>query len=171
MGMRRSLSIWLFPALIATVSFLILPLATGAQSGDVDQALSEMLAEAQEQVEFVTVEELAALLEAGHEMTLVDVRTQAEFEGGHLRGAVWAPRGKLEWLAAKGTLGSTSDEIVVYCKTDGRSILAATTLKQLGFEQVRYVEGGFESWVTSGRSIYNLHGELQVVEYGKSEEE
>jgi rhodanese-related sulfurtransferase len=171
MGMRRSLSVWIFPTMIATVSFLILPLTIWAQTGDVDQALSEMLAEAQEQVEFVTVEELAAMMEAEHEMTLVDVRTEAEYEAGHLRGAVWAPRGKLEFIAAKGTLGATSDEIIVYCKTDGRSSLAGAALKRLGFEQVRYVEGGFESWVTSGQSIYNLHGELQVLEYGKSEEE
>jgi phage shock protein E len=171
MGVKRYLSGWVFGTMIATASFLILTLAIRAQAEEVGQALSEMLAEAQEQVESITVEELSSMMEAEHEFTLVDVRTEAEYEAGHLRGAPWVPRGKLEWVAAGGNLGSTDDEIVVYCRKDGRASLAAATLKRLGFENVRYLEGGFESWVASGQSIYNLHGELQVVEYEKNEQE
>lgn len=171
MSMRRYLSYKALCGTLITMLFLILTPVIQAQEEKVDQALSEMLAEARQQVESVTVEELSAMMEAEHAMTLVDVRTEAEYEAGHLRGAVWAPRGKLEFIAAKGTLGSTSDEIVVYCKTDGRSSLAAATLKRLGFEKVKYLEEGFESWVTSGYSIYNLHGELMVIEYEKSEDE
>jgi hydroxyacylglutathione hydrolase len=103
-------------------------------------------------------------------MNLVDVRTEAEYQAGHLQGASWVPRGKLEWMAAGGSLGSTDDEIVVYCRKDGRASLAAATLKRLGFENVRYLEGGFKSWVEDGHVIYNRHGELMVIEYEKSEE-
>lgn len=171
MSVRKRLLQLALQAIIATVLFLALALATQAQEEKIGQALSEMLAEAQEQVEFITVEELFDAIDAEHKMTLVDVRTEAEYEAGHLRGAVWIPRGKLEFVAAKETLGSTSDEIVVYCKHDGRSSLAAATLKRLGFEHVKYLQEGFELWVTSGHTIYNMHGEIAVVEYEKSEQQ
>jgi rhodanese-related sulfurtransferase len=170
MGVRRYLSGWFFQMMIVTVSFLILPLVIRAQAGDVGQALDEMLHQAKQEVEPITVEELSALMVEDHDVKLIDVRTEAEYQAGHLRGALWSPRGKLEFAAAGDKIGSTDDEIVVYCKQDGRSSLAGATLKRLGFEKVRYLEGGFELWVTSGYVIYNMHGELTVVEYGKSEE-
>jgi rhodanese-related sulfurtransferase len=141
-----------------------------AANAEIDHALQEMLVEAQEQVSSLTVDELAAMMEDGSEMTLVDVRTEAEYQAGHLRGALWIPRGKLEFMAAAGKLGSTDDDYVVYCRKDGRASLAAATLKRLGFEKVRYVDGGFESWVTEGHPIYNQHGELMVLEFEKEEE-
>jgi rhodanese-related sulfurtransferase len=156
-------------AMSTSVLVLVFALPMWAQAQGVSDALNEMLSEAKQFVDFVTAEELAAMLEENREMKLVDVRTEAEYEAGHLQGAVWIPRGKLEFVAAGGEVVDVEDEIVIYCKQDGRASLAAATLKRLGFEKVRYVEGGFKEWVEAGYSIYNLHGELTVLEYEAEE--
>jgi rhodanese-related sulfurtransferase len=167
----RLLSQVISTGLIAGLLFTVLTPAANAQEEIVAEVLGEMLTEAKEGVKSVSLEELASMMDEGREVTVLDVRTEGEYEAGHLRGAIWAPRGKLEFWAAKGALGETEDEIVIYCRKDSRSSLSAYTLKKLGFKNVRYLEGGFMPWVTSGRSIYNGHGELIVKEFEKSEEE
>ena len=119
MRMRSYLSPTACWAVMTTMLLLIVMPVTQTQGEEVSKALKEMLDEASQQVEPVAVEELADMMDQEHEMTLVDVRTEAEYEARRLRGAVWIPRGKLEFVAAKGELGSTSDEIVVYCKRTG----------------------------------------------------
>jgi rhodanese-related sulfurtransferase len=166
---------WLSQAIFAGVisgflCFVLVP-AANAQDENVAEVLGEMLAKAKEGVESVSLEELDSLMEEGREVTILDVRTEAEYDAGHLRGALWAPRGKLEFWAAKGKIGAAADEIVIYCRKDSRSSMSSYTLKKLGFKNVRYLEGGFMPWVTSGRSIYNWHGELIVKEFEKDEEE
>ncbi len=166
-GARRTWGV--FQATL-TLAMVVVILALPAQADEIDAAaaVQAMLGEARQEVEMITVDELFTRLQGDHDLTLVDVRTEAEYDAGHLRGARWIPRGKLEFLAAK-ELGSIEGEIVVYCKLDGRSCLAGKTLMEMGFDQVKYLQGGFEPWVTSGKSIFNLHGELVVRAFEKGE--
>ncbi|MFC1475643.1 rhodanese-like domain-containing protein [Candidatus Zixiibacteriota bacterium] len=122
-----------YPAVIISVLILFLTPMVAAQENTVGLSVKDMVAEAKQQTPSMTIEELAALMAEKHEIKLIDCRTEAEYLAGHLRGARWLPRGKLEFDAAKGELGSTADTIVVYCKRDGRSALAAATLRRLGF--------------------------------------
>jgi rhodanese-related sulfurtransferase len=151
------------------VGLLFLWQGSPAHGASVGELLKEMVEQAKELAEAVTVEALAEQMAGEGEFKLVDVRTEAEFEAGHLRGAVWVPRGKLEFIASRGGVIEVEDEIVVYCKRDGRASLAAATLKKLGFKTVKYLEDGFEEWVNAGQTIYNQHGELTVEEFEKEE--
>ena len=93
---------------------------------------------------------------------LLDVRTAEEYAAGHLDGAKWAPRGKLEFMIAN--LAPNADTpILVYCRTGGRSALAAYALQQMGYSNVQDLEGGFQGWADSGRSFVNMHGEVRKV--------
>ncbi len=131
--------------------------------------LKEMLTVARAEVEAMTVDQLAAAMETTDAPAIIDVRTEAEYEQGHIRNARWVPRGKLEFLAVGGAVGDLDNPMVLYCRKDGRAVLAAATLEKLGFTRVYYLEGGFEAWANGGHSIYNPHGELQVLQFEKAE--
>ncbi len=82
----------------------------------------------------LSYEELALLLEdRTANVLLLDVRTQAEFDQGHLPGAVLSPYDGLE--AAFGE-ADKSRPIVVYCRSGHRSSLAARTLARMGYTNV-----------------------------------
>lgn len=72
--------------------------------------------------------------------TLVDVRSSAEWRAGHLDGAVHVPLARLpERIEAL----DRSTPVLVYCQAGMRAVVAATTLRRLGFEQVVSLAGGF----------------------------
>jgi rhodanese-related sulfurtransferase len=83
---------------------------------------------------------------------LIDVREADEYNAGHLPGAVFIPRGMLEFkLSATPELTPRDLNIAVYCKTGGRSALAALTLQDMGYLNVKSISGGFDAWVNAGR--------------------
>ena len=85
---------------------------------------------------------------------LIDIREPAEFQRGHIRGAVHVPRGLLEF-EIHGLVQRMQDDavdapenqpIVLYCGTGGRSALAAETLATMGYRNVRSMSGGLVAW-------------------------
>jgi rhodanese-related sulfurtransferase len=156
-------------AAVLIAALAVLGPLTCAADEAVGEALSALLEETKAQTEPITVDEFSAALDTGSEIAIIDIRTEAEFDAGHIRGAQWHPRGKLEFHAAQGKLASVDAMIVVYCKRNGRASLAARTLADLGYTNVKYLEGGFEAWVTAGQPIFNMHGELTVMAFEKSE--
>lgn len=160
--------------LVPTVALVLLhafaPGVTG-QTKDVGQAVTDLIAEAKEQVEEITAEALTQKIAAGDEIFLLDVRTKAEYDAGHLQNAVWIPRGRVEFAAAANSIPTEGQDVIVYCRTQGRSPLAAVALKKLGYNNVRYLAGGFRGWAEAGYSFYNLHGELTVKTYEKNEQD
>jgi rhodanese-related sulfurtransferase len=85
---------------------------------------------------------------------LIDIREPAEFQRGHIPGAVLLPRGLLEFeihglvqRIHSETAGQPEDQpIVLYCGTGGRSALAAETLATMGYRNVRSMSGGLVAW-------------------------
>jgi rhodanese-related sulfurtransferase len=65
---------------------------------------------------------------------LLDVRTAAEFQAGHLPGAINIPVAELAGRAAE--VGPPTRAVVTYCKSGARSTRAAAMLRQLGFTNV-----------------------------------
>jgi rhodanese-related sulfurtransferase len=76
---------------------------------------------------------------------ILDVRTPAEYEEGHLAGAVnynvrdEAFRENLEML-------DRDDSYLVYCRTGGRSQVAVDTMVELEFQRVYHMTGGITEW-------------------------
>ena len=102
------------------------------------------------------------------DIVLLDIRTETEYDAGHIQGAQWFPRGKLEYYIQE-LIKDPNSRIVLYCRTGGRSALATLTLKDMGYTNVVDLDGGFKEWVAEGNTFYNLHGEHQVVSYQKKE--
>lgn len=82
----------------------------------------------------------------GQGVVFVDVREPPEWQVGTINDAPRIPRGVLEWRAEEDeTHKDKSTPIVVYCESGGRSALAAQTLSQLGFVDVKSLAGGYEA--------------------------
>jgi len=83
---------------------------------------------------------------------IIDIRELAEFQRGHIPGAVYIPRGLLEFeilptLSRCGIISAPDEcDIVLYCGTGGRSALAAKSLDDMGFQNVRSMDGGIVAW-------------------------
>ncbi|NOQ36299.1 MAG: MBL fold metallo-hydrolase [Methylococcaceae bacterium] len=107
---------------------------------------ADKVAAAKQQITEVTVEIAKQLIAEGN-INVVDVREGGEYEAGHIEDAILLPRGVLEFkVGGVVQLADKSGAILVYCRTGGRSALAAQTLQDLGYNNVLSVAGGFEAW-------------------------
>ena len=79
---------------------------------------------------------------------LVDVRTQQEFDAGHVAGAVLIPYDQIAARASE--LGAKDAPIVLYCRTGRRTAIAAQALQALGFTRVWDMQG-MGNWPDAGR--------------------
>lgn len=111
----------------------------------------QMVADARSQVEEINVNELSHSLD---NYILIDVREPAEYEAGHIQSAINIPRGILESeLDTNPDFADRNTEIVLMCKTGGRSALAAVSAMQLGFNALKSFQGGFLAWEAEGLQI------------------
>ncbi len=86
---------------------------------------------------------------ADQEIVLVDVREKHEWNEGHIPDAVHVPRGFLE-LQIEEAVPDKSKTVVLYCAGGVRSLIAGTTLQQMGYRNVISMSGGFGQWKGSG---------------------
>jgi rhodanese-related sulfurtransferase len=82
-------------------------------------------------------------------VVILDVRGSGEYASGHIQGAHWLARGKLE-LGIHTKVSDKARKIVTVCDSGIRSSLAAGTLKSLGYRDVSYLEGGLRAWQREG---------------------
>ena len=109
----------------------------------------ELMDEARDAVPEVTIDEVKAHMENGMRPTLLDVREREEYREGHLEGSVPLPRGFLE-MRVEETVPDKSTPIVAYCAGGVRSLIAARTLKEMGYENVTSMSGGYTAWKNAG---------------------
>ena len=93
----------------------------------------------------ITPVELKQRLDAGDDLFILDVREPHEWEISNLAalGAVLIPKGQV--LDHLGEL-DTAREIVVQCKTGGRSADVIWELQRHGFKKLLNLEGGINRW-------------------------
>src|SRR5712692_1444109 len=113
------------------------------------KSFKQLMDEARKDVKELTVQETKDLLERNGNHLLLDVREKDEFREGHLEGAVSLPRGFLE-LKVETTVPEKSTPIVAYCAGGVRSLLAAKQLKEMGYQDVISMSGGYGAWKNAG---------------------
>ena len=88
---------------------------------------------------------LLAQIDSGTAPVVVDVRTQGEYDRGHVPGAVHIPFYSL--LGHEDELPvSRAQTVVVYCEHGPRAGVAKLTLRLAGYEDVRYLDGHMSGW-------------------------
>ncbi|PTX65077.1 rhodanese-related sulfurtransferase [Melghirimyces profundicolus] len=76
---------------------------------------------------------------------LVDVRTQEEYEEGHIPGARHIPHDQMEERAGE-LEGDKDKEILLICRSGRRSVIAANILADKGFKRLHNLKGGMLEW-------------------------
>ena len=112
---------------------------------------TDLINEAKARITEVTAADVEALLAQGKRAVLLDVREPNEYNLGHLPGAIHLPRGQLENRIE--SLVPPTSTVIVYCGGGSRSALAADTLQQMGYTDVKSMSGGFRSWAINGAPV------------------
>ncbi len=130
----------------------VLLVAFGAltQASDVKTS-DDLVAEAKATITEISVPAASALDQ--DDAIVIDVREPAEFADGHVPGAINIPRGLLEFRIGRiepfedlSAAEQRAQPIVLYCRSGGRSALAAATLGEMGFADVKSIQGGYKAW-------------------------
>jgi rhodanese-related sulfurtransferase len=120
---------------ISTVAALALLASCGscfAQAADISQA------------------EVLRRINASYPHLILDVRSPEEYREGHLPGAVNIPFERLD--SRLGEIDAyRNKDVVLYCGSGGRVIIAALILRAAGFSKLLHLDGDMDAWAGNGR--------------------
>ena len=102
----------------------------------------------------VSVTELKAMLGDRPDILLIDVRTDKEWEDGHLPGAAFLDFLEDDFESIAFTLPKDRP-IALYCAAGGRSEDAMKRMAKAGFSELYNLRGGFYDWEDAGETVSN----------------
>ena len=106
-----------------------------------------------EMLSHITVHDLDRLQREAADLQIADVRRPAEWEEGHIAGALLLP---LNQIATAMRQLDPDRSIAVHCKGGYRSAIAASLLRRAGFRNVVNVTGGFDAWRAAGLPVAEI---------------
>ena len=92
----------------------------------------------------ITQEDAKEMMDT-QEVIILDVREQAEYDSGHIPGAVLLPVGTIDETTAAEVIPEKDSKVLVYCRSGNRSKTASAALADLGYTNV-YEFGGINTW-------------------------
>ena len=133
----------------------------------------DLVADLSGRIDEVMPWELAEELARDQRLLVVDVREPEEFAAMHIPGSINAPRGTLE-AAAEWEYEETIPElaaardrpVVLACRSGNRSLLAAHTLRLLGFKDVASLKLGVRGWKDDEQPLIDATGDPVDPEVG-----
>jgi rhodanese-related sulfurtransferase len=119
----------------------------------------QMVGEAKAEVSSVAPKDVQAKIDGSKKPLIVDVREpEGVAETGAIPTSINVPLGMLAIKADQELpeamrderLQDRDQEVIVTCAAGGQAALGAKTLKDMGFTNVTYVEGGMRGWQEAG---------------------
>ena len=92
----------------------------------------------------ITAEETKEIMDTEEGYIILDVRTQEEYDEGHIPGAIVISHEEIE-EKAEGMLPDKNQLLLVYCRSGRRSKIAAAALVELGYTNIKEF-GGIIDW-------------------------
>ena len=92
----------------------------------------------------ITAEEAKQIMDSEEGYIILDVRTQEEYDQGHIPGAILISHEEIA-EKAEGVLTDKEQLILVYCRSGRRSKIAAEALVELGYTNIKEF-GGIIDW-------------------------
>lgn len=96
-------------------------------------------------MENITAEELKQRIDAGETLHIVDVREPHEHAEFNI-GGILVPLGEIRAMQVDELDDLKNEEVIVYCRSGGRSSQAAMILETMGFQNVKNLTGGMLNW-------------------------
>ncbi len=105
----------------------------------------DLVQEAKKTIKEVNIDQANTMIADGS--TALDIREPAEYEAGNIPNSIHIPRGVLEFqITDHPSFQDRDASIVIYCRSGGRSALAAKSLEKLGYTNTCSMAGGYTSW-------------------------
>jgi len=133
------------------VFFVLLFTLSVSASCLADMTAKDFVKEAKKTIKEISVADAKAAIDSNKALVL-DCRTAKEFKKGHLPKAINLQRGLLEFKVNK-KLPDKTAQVIVYCKSGGRSCLSTCTLVKMGYSNVVSMAGGWKAWVKAGYPV------------------
>jgi len=98
---------------------------------------------------------------------IIDIRTEAEFNSGHILGSSNVDSGHAYGMPKK--IPDSNKEIWILCRTKHRASYFVGMLYKYGYKNVYLAEGGIKGWAEKGYPLVSKYlGEIKVTKYEKS---
>lgn len=107
---------------------------------------------AKQRVRECTVSDVKAKLDRVEPFHFVDVREDSEYAQDHAAGAIHLGKGVIE-RDIETVIPNKQEPIVLYCGGGYRSVLAADSIRQMGYTNVISMDGGIKAWRQAGFPI------------------
>jgi rhodanese-related sulfurtransferase len=96
-------------------------------------------------MENISVTELKKRIDSGENLNIVDVREPHEHDEFNI-GGILVPLGDIRAMQVDELEDLKEQEVIVYCRSGGRSGQAAMILETMGFQHVKNLTGGMLAW-------------------------
>jgi phage shock protein E len=96
--------------------------------------------------------EVNDILKKNHDFIILDVRTEQEFESGHIKGAININISKFDFFNKIDKLDRKA-KYIVYCRTSNRSKVAVDYMISKSFINILHMMDGFVGWSNNGLPI------------------
>jgi len=121
--------------------------------------IQTLVSEALKEIKTINSDQAFKMVEDNN-CNLIDIREVNELDvAGRIEGASHIPRGMLEvYLDPNSTIIQNGQidknkEFVLFCAGGVRSALAVKSLKEMGYEKISHIDGGFAAMSSSGFKI------------------
>ncbi len=97
----------------------------------------------------VSIQQAKEMIDRG-DVLILDVRTQEEYDAGHIKNSTLIP---VQVLDKRLNELPRDKKILVYCKAGGRSAQASEILVNNGFKEIYNMKGGITDWTNAGYDV------------------
>lgn len=129
------------------------------------KTFNQMIEESLQEIEELFPWDLADKLAQNEDVLLLDVREPDEFDALHIEGSISVPRGILETACEWGydetipeLVQARDKEVIVVCRSGNRSVLAALTMKVMGYQKPVSLKTGVRGWNDFEQPLIDKHG-------------
>jgi rhodanese-related sulfurtransferase len=102
----------------------------------------------------ISIDQVTATLKSHPNALVLDVRTEGEWNGGHMAGAAWMDFLEDDFESQFSKI-EKDRPVLIYCAAGGRSASAMKAMARAGFTTLFNVKGGFNAWEDADRPVSN----------------